>query len=296
MSAVYLNYSQAELDRAYDQSCWAPGMADTLAAYTALSLAQRQETPAETVRYADDDMGGIDVFNGSADGPLIYFLHGGAWRSGDRSMYSFLARNLERTGCPLAVPDYPKIQSVGLPAMVDRVAAALRALLAQRPDYARRGLVLAGHSSGAHLAACLATGAGGADIAQRVSACLLVSGIYDMEPVLLSSRRNYVDLTGAEALRLSPLEHIEVLEPGRIVLAYGSRESPEFVRQAEAFGRALVSMRHDVRMLRIEDRDHFSILLECNDPASALWQALTSLTASTPRCEAPRTKEMQGPD
>ena len=296
MSAVYLNYTQAELNQAYDQSCWAPEMGDTLATYAALSLAQREETPPEVFRYEEDAMGGIDVFNGSAEGPLIYFLHGGAWRSGDRSMYSFLARNLGRIGCPLAVPDYPKIQSVGLPAMVGRVAAALRELLVQRPDYARRGLVLAGHSSGAHLAACLATGAGGIDIAERVSACLLVSGIYDMEPVLLSSRRSYVEVTEAEARRLSPLVHVEALEPGRITLAYGSRESPEFIRQAEEFGRVLASMRRDVRMLRVEDRDHFTILLDCSNPASALWQALTSLVASTQRCEAPHTREMQGPD
>ncbi|GAA6177703.1 alpha/beta hydrolase [Sulfitobacter pacificus] len=282
MNTVYLEYTQQELDRAYQQSDWAPSMDQTLAEYGSISEAQRKETPPEVLGYATDEMGDMDLFMGDAPGPLIYFIHGGAWKTGDRSLYSFLAKNLDHINCPLAVPDFPKIQSIGLPGIVDRVATALRTLLTVRPDYQQRGLILAGHSSGAHLAACLATGAGGTDIAHQTTGCLLVSGIYDMEPVLISSRRSYVDITSNEARKLSPIHHSDGLNGTNLTLAYGAHESPEFIRQAEAFGKTLIDNGKAARTLHIRGHDHFSILLDSLSPDGFFWRALSELIHDHP--------------
>jgi len=280
---IYLDYTQVELDRAYDQSVWAPDMLSTLNHYAEISAELRKTDCPSTLSYSDDSLGGIDIFQSDAPGPLVYFVHGGAWKSGDRSMYSFLARNLAEIGCPLAVPDFPKIQIVGLPEMVERVAQGLRAVLAAFPDYARRGVIIAGHSSGAHLAACLAVGQGGSDIPALMTGCLLISGIYDMEPVLLSSRRHYVTLDEVEAKRLSPLHFADQLAGARVSIFFGSAESPEFIRQAKVFAQETSITCPDVQVHSLDGYDHFSILLETLQSDSRILEAIASMvTQSTP--------------
>jgi len=278
---IYLEYTQYELDRAYDQSVWAPDMLKTLNYYAEVSEEVRKVSYPSALSYADDAMGGIDVFQSAAPGPLVYFVHGGAWKSGDRSMYSFLARNFAGIGCPLAIPDFPKIQMVGLPEMVERVAQGLRGVLAAFPGYARRGVIIAGHSSGAHLAACLAVGQGGSDIPALMTGCLLISGIYDMEPVLMSSRRHYVTLDEVEAKRLSPLHFADQLAGARLSIVFGSAESPEFIRQAQVFAQAASNTCPNVQVQSLNGYDHFSILLETLRSDSRILEAIASMAAQS---------------
>lgn len=275
MKPVYLNLTQDALDRAYDQSVWAPTMSATLAAYATRSAEYRAEVPPQVLRYHDDDMGQIDLFPAKGDGapgPLIFFVHGGAWRSGDRSMYSFLARNLQPAGCAMAIPDFPKIQEVGLIAMVERAADALRHLIAA--GHADNGLILSGHSSGAHMAGCLACGAAGEDIARATDATLLVSGMYDMEPVLLSSRRSYVHLTAVEALRLTARAHLDDIAARHNALFFGAGESPEFKRQSRDFAADLEPLGKLASCAEIDSYDHFSVLLESFETESKLASAM----------------------
>ncbi len=278
---IYLDYTQEELDQAYDQSVWAPDMLKTLNYYAEVSEEVRKIGYPSALSYADDTMGGIDVFQSAARGPLVYFVHGGAWKSGDRSMYSFLARNFAGIDSPLAIPDFPKIQTVGLPEMVERVAQGLRAVLAAFPDYARRGVIIAGHSSGAHLAACLAVGQGGRDIPALMTGCLLISGIYDMEPVLMSSRRHYVTLDEVEAKRLSPLYFAEQLAGARLSIFYGSAESPEFIRQAQVFAQAASNFCPEIQVQSLNGYDHFSILLETLQSDSRILEAIATMVTQS---------------
>lgn len=278
---VYLDYTQQELDRAYDQSAWAPDMMKTLDYYSEISSDSRKIAQPRALHYADDAMGKVDVFHADAAGPLIYFVHGGAWKTGDRSMYSFMAQHVSLLGCPFAVPDFPKIQTIGLPAMLERVGQGLRAVLAAFPQYVDRGVIIAGHSSGAHLAACLAVGAAGADIRQVMQGCLLVSGIYDLEPVLLSSRREYVSLEDGEAKRLSPILFADGLAGARVSLLYGSGESPEFIRQTKTFGQAASKGGAEVQMQMLDGYDHFSILLDVLQSDSRIREAFRSLVTQS---------------
>jgi acetyl esterase/lipase len=40
------------------------------------------------------------------DAPVVVFLYGGAWSSGDRSMYRFVGNALAEQGFVAAIPDY----------------------------------------------------------------------------------------------------------------------------------------------------------------------------------------------
>lgn len=85
--------------------------------------------------------------------PLLVFVHGGGWRSGERGQYRFVALPLARLGCLVAVLGYRLWPEAAFPAFVEDTAGAVRFLAEREP---RRRLVLMGHSAGAFNAACVA--------------------------------------------------------------------------------------------------------------------------------------------
>lgn len=82
---------------------------------------------------------------------LVVYAHGGAWRDGDKSQYpEFL---VER-GFAVASVDFRSTSEARFPANVQDLKAAVRFLRAHARDYGYRAerIVIAGSSSGAHLA------------------------------------------------------------------------------------------------------------------------------------------------
>jgi acetyl esterase/lipase len=90
--------------------------------------------------------------------PIIIFVYGGSWQSGDKDGYGFVGRALAARGFLVAVPDYRLVPQVRYPGFVEDNAAAVRWVIA---NAARFGgdpsrIVLVGHSAGAYNAAMLA--------------------------------------------------------------------------------------------------------------------------------------------
>ena len=85
-------------------------------------------------------------------------------------------------------------------------------------------IFLAGHSSGAHLAAAAVTADWTALEAAKdiLKGALLVSGIYDLRPVRMSARNSYVRLDDTSEAALSPARHLNGLDVPLIV-AWGSK-------------------------------------------------------------------------
>ncbi len=79
--------------------------------------------------------------------PLIVFIHGGGWDSGDKSMYKFVAEGLTTRGYDVAVPNYRLYPEVKNPEFLKDNARAIAAI---HKRYPTRYLVLIGHSAGAY--------------------------------------------------------------------------------------------------------------------------------------------------
>ncbi|NKC32862.1 alpha/beta hydrolase [Falsiroseomonas selenitidurans] len=220
---IWLQHDQASLDAAYDQRVWAPDMADWLARYRADTEAARAALRPAVLSYGPH---GCDLYpaQGRPRGVLLH-IHGGAWRAQSRADSGILAPAFCAAGFEVAVPDFSLLPARRLPDVVQELRDCVAWLRPRGPIH------LSGHSSGAHLAAVLAT-------EQDFASVTLVSGLYDLEPVLLSSRRDYVMLDAAEAAALSPLRHAaRITAP--VFLAWGTAESPEFIRQSAALAAAL---------------------------------------------------------
>jgi arylformamidase len=232
MSAVWLDLDQAALDAAYDQRVWAPDAADWIARYATDTAAARAAHPPEAVAYG---AGLLDLYRpAGAPRGLHLHVHGGAWRSLTRADAGFAAPALLAAGFEVAVPDFRLLPEHRIPDQLADVVAAC-AWAARRAQMLGVALHLSGHSSGAHVVACAALDP---RVAPHLASLTLVSGMYDLTPVMLSARSAYVQLSPEEIVALSPIRRAREM-PRATLVAVGDRESPEFLRQAREFAAAL---------------------------------------------------------
>jgi arylformamidase len=122
-------------------------------------------------------------------------------------------------------------------------------------------LYIGGHSSGGHLCGvALVT-----DWQKEFSlpptvvkggACM--SGMYDMKPVRLSKRGNYVKFTDAMEQAMSSQRHLDLLH-APIVITYGSNETPEFQRQNRDFAAAVKAAGKAVQLIEAASYNHFEM-------------------------------------
>ena len=119
--------------------------------------------------------------------PVLVFLHGGSWRTGDRSSYPALGDRLARAGIGVAIPSYRLMPQNPHPAQIEDAAAAFAWVvqnIAQHGGDASR-IYLSGHSAGAHLAALLALDEkylAKFDLSRKsIRGVIAMSGIYDVD-------------------------------------------------------------------------------------------------------------------
>ncbi len=122
-------------------------------------------------------------------GPLVVFLFGGGWRSGDKSLYPFVALPLAARGAVVVVPNYRLYPAVEFPGFVQDNADAVAWALAHAASLGAdpRQVFVVGHSAGAYNAAMLALdpaflAKAGTDRA-RLAGVVGLAGPYDFLPI-----------------------------------------------------------------------------------------------------------------
>lgn len=271
---VFLDYTQAELDRAYDQSAWAPNSKDLIRKYATDSASVRDSLAFQTIAYGDGDDETMDVFrSGRPNSPIHVHVHGGAWRSLTKADASFMAPPFLTAGAAYVALDFSVMPKARLPDMVDQVRRAIVRLhtLAGEIGGDSNRIHVSGHSSGGHMAGVLMT----TDWRRfglppdAIKSGVLMSGMYDLVPVMKSSRSSYVTLSSEEIEALSPIRHLDTLVSPALV-AYGAKESPEFKRQSQAFVSAAAEAGKAAFLLPAGDVNHFEMPYLLLQPETAL--------------------------
>ncbi len=97
----------------------------------------------------------LDLYKPSAQqtGPLIVYVHGGAWRGGSKTEMPL--SDLLSNGCPVASADYRLSTAARFPAQVHDIKAAIRFLRGRQKELGidASRIVVTGSSAGGHLAA-----------------------------------------------------------------------------------------------------------------------------------------------
>jgi arylformamidase len=280
---VFLDYTQAELDAAYDQAAYQPNIQQLRDRWASNSERARGRIgPPLRRAYGPGEIEGLDIFRTgvAAPAPIFVFIHGGAWRAGLARTYAAPAEMFIGAGAHYVVPDFAWVQDCGgsLFPMADQVRRAIAwvyrnaASFGGDPDQ----LYVGGHSSGAHLAAVALTTdwRSAFDLSPDIiKGGMCSSGMYDLTPVRLSHRSSYVKFTDEMVEALSPLRHLGELR-APLIVAYGTYETPEFQRQARDFAAAVKAVGKPVEFIVGDNYSHMELPETLCNPYGLLGAAV----------------------
>lgn len=278
---TFLRYTQTELDQQYDQRVWAPNGLEVVRRYTEISDEVRAKLGApKAFSYGPTPAETLDLYpTKAANAPIHVFIHGGAWRLLSKHDSGFAAEHFVRAGAHFIALDFALLPVVTLTEMVAQVRRAIGWVYRNAHQFGGdpARIHVSGHSSGGHLAGCVAvTDWAALDLPPDVvKSTVCASGMYDLLPVRLSARNDYVKLTLETEHALSPMRHLDKIN-APVFVAYGARESDEFKRQSRSFaaalGRCLAAP-----LAEYEGLDHYEVALTLTDPNDRLGRAALDL-------------------
>jgi arylformamidase len=217
--------------------------------------------------------------------PVLIFLHGGAWTNGTKEWMGFMAPPLVELPSLFVAANYRLAPAVRFPGQLEDCCDVVAWVHAHITEYGGDPgrIFIGGHSAGGHLAAMTALSA------DRLAAhglpedvikgCLPISGSFDLRapdatPESAEARILRTLLARPEdAAAASPILFIR----GRRVpflIAYGSRDFPRLVTQAEAMSAALARETVPATVLTLDGLDHFGANEACAVP-DAIWVRTT---------------------
>ena len=246
--------------------------------------AQARRTHAALFDLAYGEASGerLDFFpTNRSDAPLLVYIHGGWWRSLDKSDFSFIAPAYTRAGFNVALTNYTLAPEASIAEIVVQQLRALAWLYrnAEKYDFDPRRIVVAGHSAGAHLTAMAMAALWpvfAPDLpADLVKGGILMSGIYDLEPVRHADFVN-VDLK-LSAEYIAPLSPAGMPQahPSPFLTAFGGLESDEFKRQTGLIIDAWKS--NHVADIALPQANHLTICDAFGTPGTPLHEATVQL-------------------
>ncbi|XP_074411252.1 kynurenine formamidase isoform X2 [Zonotrichia albicollis] len=202
-----------------------------------------------------------------------HLLSHGAFRSKDDS--GFAAPPLVSQGVAVVAVDYDIAPKGHMDTMVLQVRRSLAFLVQRYPRI--RGIYLCGHSAGAHLAAMvLSTDWTEFQVVPDIKGAVLVSGLYDLEPILHTYVNDALNMSREEAQRNSPMRLVTPAVPPacEVLVAVAQHDSPEFRRQSQEYSQALRAAGWSVSVLDLAGVDHFDVIERLSEDSYVLTQGL----------------------
>lgn len=196
--------------------------------------------------------------------PVVFFIHGGAWTTGDRKLYSLLGRAIARHGVGAVVISYRLSPGVKHPEHIRDVAAAFQWTHRHIAEYGGRPdqIVVSGQSAGGHLAALLATDESylreqGLSLG-NICGVVPISGIFRFKP---GTFRRVIGSAPDAAFSASPTEHVSGDEPPFLIL-YADSDIPPCAPMSEELVTALQAKQVQAGCEVIPGRNHLTVIFQ----------------------------------
>jgi acetyl esterase/lipase len=259
-----------ELDDAFAVGAYIDG-AETYPPRWATAAATFRENLGDRAQlaqpYGPTDRQKYDLFlpEGTAKGTMI-FIHGGYWRSFDRSSWSHLAAGPLARGWAVAMPSYDLCPSVRICQITLQIAAAVQ-VIAERTS---GPISITGNSAGGHLSARMLDKSLLPDpVAHRLSHVMPISPLADLRPLRRTVMNHDFHMLEAEAIAESPLlMHNRYDVP--VTVWVGGDERPAFLNQARWLAKAW-----KVGHVIAPGKHHFNVVDPLTDPDSEMVRLLT---------------------
>ncbi|MDE2562190.1 MAG: alpha/beta hydrolase [Sphingomonadales bacterium] len=239
--------------------------------------------------------------NGKGPWPVVVFIHGGGWDSGDPCSYRFVARALAPRGYAVVLAGYRLYPHARYPDMLEDGAAALRWVADHAGQYGGdpSRVVLMGHSAGAYNAVMLGLdrqwlGRQGLS-ADALRGVVGLSGPYDFYPFDKPSAIHSFG-EARDPLSTQPVNHARAAAPP-LLLVSGDEDTTVRPRNALALAKAMTAAGEPTTAVILKGVDHTGMVMKLAQPFArdprVLDTVLPFLARVTARVAAPVSAPVQ---
>lgn len=280
---VYRGYNQEQLDAQYNQL----SIVGDNSGYKQRKIAESARVRASLkgtldLAYGPSPHELLDMFvSGRTGAPTLVFLHGGAWKGGNKDEVSFMAEPYVEAGANVAIVNFALVPDVRLDEQVRQAAASVAWTYRNAEKFGGdpERVFAMGHSSGGHLTGMMLVTDWARDFglpANALKGGAPFSGMFDLEPVQLSWRNTYLKMSKEEALQLSSIRGIPD-RPMPLVIGYGTGELDEFKRQSREFAKAWRAKNYPCTELELPGLNHFEVQQQMANPSGPIVEAVCAM-------------------
>jgi arylformamidase len=282
---VFNGYDAKEFERQYNARLLVPDSEAITEGFGTASeaLRARHSTKHLDLPYGSSGRERLDVFPAAAQrSPVVIYIHGGYWRSRDKSLYSFLAEPINALGATAVLTGYSLCPHVTIDAIVRQTRAACAWVWNNIDEYGgdHHRIHVVGNSAGGHLAAMLAATqwpeVDHARPADLLKGAMSLSGLFELSPLLVHSINETINLDQASVKRNSPILKKPTVA-GPFISAVGGDESAEFIRQSRELAQTWKEHNNQVEFVEVAGRNHFSIVGDFTQPDYVLLRKLKAM-------------------
>lgn len=229
--------------------------------------------------------------------PVVVFIHGGGWDSGDPYSYRFVARALVPHGYAVVLAGYRLYPHARYPTMLEDGALALRWVAdhaAQHGGDPKR-VVLMGHSAGAYNAVMLALdrqwlGRQGLS-ADGLRGVVGLSGPYDFYPFDKPSSINSFG-KAPDPRATQPVNHARGDAPP-LLLVSGDEDTTVRPRNSLALARAMTAAGQPTQAVILKGVDHTGMIMKFARPFASDTRVIDAVLPFLARVTAPVSAPVQ---
>lgn len=270
---VYKHYNQQQLNDQYNNRLHVPDYADYFERWEKLSRqTEKEHTVLKNISFGNNTEECLDIF--PAKIPLaktIVFIHGGYWHLLDKALFYFLAEGFFSHDITTVFINYPLAPAAAMDTIVSSCRSAINWLHNNlvRFNGDPSQLYVMGHSAGAHLAAMLLV----EEDMYFLKGVIALSGLFRLQPVMLSYINEVVRMDNNTAIRNSPV-YFEPMRNSSLLLVTGKEETDEFKDQSLELYHAWRNKQAYLKILSIPGKNHYSMLDAVTEKGSTLQSAI----------------------
>jgi acetyl esterase/lipase len=239
-----------------------------------LDIAYRTDKGADKERHV------LDVYTptGKKDFPVLFFVHGGSWKSGNKGMYTAVGNSFAGAGIGTVVINYRLSPKVQHPAHIEDVAKAFAWTCENIGKYGGKAdcIFACGHSAGGHLVSLMATDPSFLKVEKHTPAdirgVVSISGVYEID----NEFRLFKEAFGTDAevcKKASPLTHAAGKHPP-FLIAYADNDFTSLDKMAIDMDAALKKSASPTTLMKLAKRNHYSIIMYFVDTDDLLNKAV----------------------
>ena len=252
LSEEWRSWELRKVENQYSPSAWAKrpyseyaARMTSMSALTRLSLGPG----IATERYGKRERNILAIIPPSSRSEMFIWIHGGYWQGSSIDEALMGVGALVQQGFGFAAVEYSIAPECSIDQMIAECASAIAYVAGKIPAAT---LYLGGHSAGAHLALSVAS-------QYSFAGLVLVSGIFDVRPLVRTAINDALSLDENQAWHLSPIRD-SFPHTSKAEVLVGAEESPSFQAQSQAATQYLLDNGSPASLVQIADCDHFDIL------------------------------------